>query len=899
MTSPYNYNQYRSAYDNQAHDRNSQMYWDAVSMTSSDRNSIALSIYHSVPELHQEEAAASMHSQSNRNDKNWHEHKSVDFVLAYNPNERQKIKRQIFEKNLLSEGLLLHHDEAQNIHFVKIHVTHEVLCRYAEILKFKFPIKLDENESDFALEDEIGEVSRSIKSIFDSIYKYIRLDKRLFPSRKYELYHEFSRDKSYLFDVNDPDFFPCYVRLAVVSFILERTAFADNPGDNLNCVGIDKLLADKVYMTAYPLHDGHHMDRGTQRALLFNEWAKMKNWLKHQPLDAIKNYFGVKIALYFSWLGFYTNMLIIPSILGLLCFIYGLFTMFSNPVVDKICNANDSVVLCPKCDGCDYTLLSDTCTYSRINHILDNNVSVFFAVCMAIWAAIYLELWKRYSAKIVHRWGMSDYCRQSEHPRPAYLARIKHKKKVKNRINPVTRQTEPTLSFSKKLPSYLLSYSIILLYICISIAVVVALIIYRMATMGSKKVTAIVDHIDPVSYRYLIILPVTTGIINLIAITILNYLYDYLAVILTNLEYRRTQTEYDNSLSLKIYLFQFINYYSSLFYIAFIKGKWPGTPAKYNRVFGLRQEECSPGGCLMELFIQLAIIMIGKQALNALIEMALPLMMKKYNKFMFGYRQKDEEEAELKACNQWTKDFKLMEWDSMGLFHEYLEMILQFGFCTLFVIAFPLGPFFALVNNIFELRLDARKFLMYFRRPVPRRVSDIGIWLGVMNVLGRLSVITTAFIIAFSSGFIPRLVHHFSEDLNKLDYLEFTLAYFDTSHFEEKKGDEKYSVCRYPEFRNPPDHPNPYKRPFYYWKILAARLAFIIVFQNIVAWLQQIIDWAIPDKPTKLNSQIKRENYLVSNKIIREEKFRILQSARAKAEDIDYVNGAVYFEAKS
>ncbi|CRK98841.1 CLUMA_CG011990, isoform B [Clunio marinus] len=235
MTSPYNYNQYRSAYDNQAHDRNSQMYWDAVSMTSSDRNSIALSIYHSVPELHQEEAAASMHSQSNRNDKNWHEHKSVDFVLAYNPNERQKIKRQIFEKNLLSEGLLLHHDEAQNIHFVKIHVTHEVLCRYAEILKFKFPIKLDENESDFALEDEIGEVSRSIKSIFDSIYKYIRLDKRLFPSRKYELYHEFSRDKSYLFDVNDPDFFPCYVRLAVVSFILERTAFADNPGDNLNC----------------------------------------------------------------------------------------------------------------------------------------------------------------------------------------------------------------------------------------------------------------------------------------------------------------------------------------------------------------------------------------------------------------------------------------------------------------------------------------------------------------------------------------------------------------------------------------------------------------------------------------------------------------------------------------
>lgn len=106
---------------------------------------------------------------------------------------------------------------------------------------------------------------------------------------------------------------------------------------------------------------------------------------------------------------------------------------------NDICNANKTVVLCPKCDECGYTLLSDTCVYSRINHILDNNVMVFFAVCMAIWAALYLELWKRYSSSIVHKWGMSDFCKQSEHPRPAYLARMKHNKRIKNKLNPVTR----------------------------------------------------------------------------------------------------------------------------------------------------------------------------------------------------------------------------------------------------------------------------------------------------------------------------------------------------------------------------------------------------------------------------------------------------------------------------
>jgi anoctamin-1 len=157
------------------------------------------------------------------------------------------------------------------------------------------------------------------------------------------------------------------------------------------------------------------------------------------------------------------------------------------------------------------------------------------------------------------------------------------------------------------------------------------------------------------------------------------------------------------------------------------------------------------------------------------------------------------------------------------------------------------------------------------------------------------------FSVAFSSNFIPRIIHDFSEDLKNVDYLEFTLAYFDVKDFDKqsKPNSTDHEICRYPEFRNPPSHEHPYKRPGYYWKILAARLAFIIIFQNIVAWLQQFIDWAIPDKPEELDSRIKRENYLVSNKIIREEKNKILRSSRYRMDEVDYVNGGVYFEAKS
>ena len=43
------------------------------------------------------------------------------------------------------------------------------------------------------------------------------------------------------------------------------------------------------------------------------------------------------------------------------------------------------------------------------------------------------------------------------------------------------------------------------------------------------------------------------------------------------------------------------------------------------------------------------------------------------------------------------------------------RVIFQYGFITIFVCAFPLAPFFAFLNNILELRLDAKKVLVHYR----------------------------------------------------------------------------------------------------------------------------------------------------------------------------------------
>lgn len=61
--------------------------------------------------------------------------------------------------------------------------------------------------------------------------------------------------ETFRFDVNEKDFFTQDVRIAVVSFILERTAFTDEPESADSCVGVQKLLDDKIYKGAFPLHD--------------------------------------------------------------------------------------------------------------------------------------------------------------------------------------------------------------------------------------------------------------------------------------------------------------------------------------------------------------------------------------------------------------------------------------------------------------------------------------------------------------------------------------------------------------------------------------------------------------------------------------------------------------------
>ncbi|XP_076341959.1 anoctamin-4-like isoform X2 [Tachypleus tridentatus] len=247
------------------------------------------------------------------------------------------------------------------------------------------------------------------------------------------------------------------------------------------------------------------------------------------------------------------------------------------------------------------------------------------------------------------------------------------------------------------------------------------------------------------------------------------------------------------------------------------------------------------------------------------------------------------------APTQWESDYNLINQEELGLFSEYLEMVLQFGFVTIFVVAFPLAPLFALLNNITEIRLNARKFITFLRRPVAERVKNIGIWYRILNSVGKISVITNALIIAFTSSFIEETFYKvfISPDGSLNGFLNFTLSDFNISDFPGdlnilSEPDTSVEYCKYQDHREPPTANNKYEYKSIYWQFATTCLMFVFNFTCLVFIISSWICWLIPDIPKSVNLQIRHENHVINDMIIEHElrkaKYLALNEKKKKKE---------------
>ncbi|XP_021501901.1 anoctamin-9 [Meriones unguiculatus] len=617
-------------------------------------------------------------------------------------------------------------------------------------------------------------------------------------------------------------------RIRIVSFVVNNKM---KPGDTF-----EDLVKDGVFETMFPLHKRENNLKGN--------WARWRNIFRPQPIDDIRNYFGEKVALYFAWLGWYTYMLIPAAVVGLIIFLSGFALFNSSQISKEICKANDTF-LCPLGDhNRRYQRLSEMCAFSKLTHLFDNDGTVVFAIFMALWATVFLEIWKRKRARVVLHWALYGWDEEEE-------------EMALELINC------PDYKLKKHHHSYLGSTIILILslfMICFMIGMAHVLVVYRV--MAAALFSSFLEQ------QVTTVVVATGAVVHYVIIVIMTKVNKYVALKLCNLEDPRTFSDREHKFTVKFFTLQFFAHFSSLIYIAFILGRINGHPGKSTRLAGLwKLEECHLSGCMMDLFIQMAIIMGLKQTLSNCMEYLCPLLAHKCRLMCAKGHDQEFRDPELE---EWRLNYHMNPVNTFSLFDEFMEMMIQYGFTTIFVAAFPLAPLLALISNAVEIRLDAIKMVRLQRRLVPRKAKDIGTWLQILETIGVLAVITNGMVIAFTSEFIPRIVYkyyyspcrkyqNFTDDCLQ-GYVNHSLSVFYTKNFKDHgrmEGQENVTECRYRAYRDE----NDYSFTKAFWFILAIRLAFVIIFEHFALCIKLIAAWFVPDVPQSVKNNVLEEKY--------------------------------------
>uniref|UniRef100_A0A2K6EF05 Anoctamin n=1 Tax=Propithecus coquereli TaxID=379532 RepID=A0A2K6EF05_PROCO len=514
------------------------------------------------------------------------------------------------------------------------------------------------------------------------------------------------------------------------------------------------------------------------------------------------DYFGEKVALYFAWLGWYTYMLVPAALVGLGIFLSG-FTLFESSQISRetcgrdgrgICAAH-TIFLCPLGDhGRRFQRLSDTCTFAKLTHLFDNDGTVLFAIFMALWATVFLEIWKRQRARVVLHWDLYGWDEDQEEMAlqlincPDYKLRLHQHSYLRS--------------------SVILALSLFM--ICFMIGMAHGLVVYRVLAAALFSSSALPFLEEQVTTAVV----VTGALVHYVTIVVMTKVNKFVALKLCDFEKPRTFSERESKFTVRFFILQFFAHFSSLIYIAFIL------------VSNCLLFSCMPVSC--------------------------------------------PQVSQLLCSTLCMAQSPCSPRDPLGSLCLLPTLVIQYGFTTIFVAAFPLAPLLALFSNLVEIRLDAIKMVRLQRRLVPRKAKDIGTWLQVLETIGVLAVIANGMVIAFTSEFIPRVVYKYRYGPCRqgahpavdclTGYVNHSLSIFYTKDFQDPvgiEGSENVTECRYRDYRNAHD----YNFSEQFWFLLAIRLAFVILFEHVALCIKLIAAWFVPDIPQSVKNKVLEEKY--------------------------------------
>ncbi|XP_043563105.1 anoctamin-10 isoform X1 [Chiloscyllium plagiosum] len=412
----------------------------------------------------------------------------------------------------------------------------------------------------------------------------------------------------------------------------------------------NRLQKSKILHTFYPLHDEQILCK------LGARWHSYRN-LSLQPIDSIYSYFGGSVAMYFSFLEFFTCSLMPIAAFGIAV------VLLSMDTIDKC---------------------------------------ILFSVFNMIWSTVVMELWKRHSSVLSYTWGTMQMNSQFEEPRVDYKGSMG--------INPITHRYQPYYpAWRRKLKIWCVSVPVLCLFLSFSLFGMY--VFFRMEALVKTYYSG--------CWACALYLP---SILHTLYVTGMNSLYKMVAEVLTEWENHRLESSYQNHLTIKVLVFRFVNCFAALFYISL-----------YLQDLELLRKK-------------LASLLVLTQIINQLIETLVPYLYKTIMRKGAGLKKMTMEN---------TPDIdkiKLQgEMSSFpGMFDEYMELFVQFGYVSLFSCIYPLTAILVMVNNITEIRMDAMKLCHLFRKPFISPAANIGVWQTAFEMIGFLSVISNCFLISIS-----------------------------------------------------------------------------------------------------------------------------------------------------
>ena len=250
------------------------------------------------------------------------------------------------------------------------------------------------------------------------------------------------------------------------------------------------------------------------------------------------------------------------------------------------------------------------------------------------------------------------------------------------------------------------------------------------------------------------------------SIIILGKIYQGVGTRLTEWETHRTQTAHENSHILKVISFEAVNNWAIILFITVLQhGQLFGRESECRAVTitcdadalpSDMRDQCVNGAmevrsCMGNLQLHLLVFFVVKQWFYKIVEVGVPAVKThsrvKVREMTMAKLIKDGTSENEYAREQVFAQSVLEEY--AGVYLDYSELAIQFGYTTLFAVAFPLAPLLGLLSNVVELRVDALKLCRVHRRVQCASREDIGVWNQVFDTLAVSAVMTNAALICF------------------------------------------------------------------------------------------------------------------------------------------------------